>query len=574
MYVNLKHINILIALLKKHNIRHLVLSPGSRNIPFVHSVEKDGFFTCYSIVDERSAAFFAIGLIQELGTPVAICCTSGTAVCNYSSGVAEAYYQKLPLIVLTADRNPYYLNQMEDQMIPQIDIFKNICKSEVFMPIVKNTDDEWYCTRIVNEALLEMNHHGSGPIHIDFPVPDGHFEYEVNNLPEVKMIERFTVDQTDQLRDKLKQIRNKRILLIYGQTGKHTETEINQIRSFCTKYDAVITADLLSNLQMDECVYPFVITKVLNAEAMKVLKPDIIVSCNGNTISGMRSFANSLPTDVEHWLVCEDGRVADPFKKLNCIFEMSTKHFFQNAIEASNDDNCTNGYASLWKHYENTIQYPVEEFNDWYVVKRFMQRLPEKGLLHLANSSSVRLAQYFRVPTGIRVYCNRGTNGIDGSMSSFIGQSCVTNDLSFLLIGDLSFFYDMNALWNRYVRKNVRILLNNNSGAHMFHYTHGVTRIDTLNENIAAEHFTTAEGWAKECAFIYLKAKNEDELEAGLQLFMSESDRPILLEVFTDKKKDADYLKMIEHMNEKRDLNKAFSTIKQSVKRGLKKVIK
>ncbi|MFZ3132828.1 MAG: thiamine pyrophosphate-binding protein, partial [Desulfosporosinus sp.] len=165
MYSDNKSVQILISLLKEFGVKSAVLSPGTRNVPIVHSLEKDPYFQCYSIVDERSAAYFAMGLALETRQPVLISCTSGTAPTNYTSAVCEAFYQHLPLVVLTSDRNPYYLNQLEDQMVPQTELYKGFCKKSVSLPIIKDDKDYWYCRRIVNEALLEMNHHGSGPVH-------------------------------------------------------------------------------------------------------------------------------------------------------------------------------------------------------------------------------------------------------------------------------------------------------------------------------------------------------------------------------------------------------------------------
>src|SRR5690554_3871005 len=178
MYSSLKNVQIIISLLKQYNINHIVISAGTRHTPLVHSVENDSFFKCYSIVDERSASFFALGLIEELQKPVAICCTSGSAVANYVSAANEAFYQQLPLLILTADRNPYYLFQQEEQMIPQINLFKDICKKTVTLPIVRDDKDFWYCSRLVNEALLELEHKEKGPVHINFPVENDYPVYQ------------------------------------------------------------------------------------------------------------------------------------------------------------------------------------------------------------------------------------------------------------------------------------------------------------------------------------------------------------------------------------------------------------
>ncbi len=550
MYADLEHVKILIAFLKKYKIRNLVLSPGTRNVAFVHSVEKDNFFHCYSIVDERSAGFFGIGLIQELQEPVAICCTSGTAVCNYSSAVMEAYYQKLPLLVLTADRNPYYLNQFEDQMIPQQGIFSKSCKTEISLPFIRNREDVWYCGRILNEALLELNHRGKGPVHINFPIPDGHMDYVSEELPKVHAIERFTADEDEGLKKCFGKLgQNKKILVIYGQDAPGQEKKALLVKQFAEKYNAVFAVDHLSNLMTEGCVSTFMITKTLTADVQKELMPDIVISLNGNFVSGIRALMHKAGQEVRHWLVCESGEIADPFRKLQFVFEMSAQRFLEKAIEYAPEGKAKADYRMAWEEREKKLIYPETEYCDFYTVRQFMDRIPGNSLLHLANSSSVRLAQYFKLDSTVRVYCNRGTNGIDGSMSAFIAQSYVAKCKSFLLIGDLSFFYDMNAFWNRYINSNMRILLNNNEGAEIFHYTHGKEKIDTIDDYMAVAHHTSAKGWALERGFLYLEAHDKASYEKALEIFFGDSDKPVLLEAFTDKEKDAKILKEIEYQN-------------------------
>ena len=202
MYTKIKNVQILVSLLKQHNIRHLVLSAGTRHVPLAHSVENDDFFKCYSVVDERSAGYFALGLAKELREPVAIACTSSTATCNYVPPIAEAYYQKVPLLVLTGDRDPYLLDQLEDQMINQVDMYRNFCKKCVSLPVVENDKDVWYCQRLINEALLELNHHGAGPVQINFPINqsiEDIADASVPELPVYNKIERCEIGKNKAL---------------------------------------------------------------------------------------------------------------------------------------------------------------------------------------------------------------------------------------------------------------------------------------------------------------------------------------------------------------------------------------
>ena len=205
MYTEVKSYQLIISLLKQYGVKHCVLSAGSRNVPFVHSVEKDDYFKCYSVVDERSAGYFALGLAQELNEPVVISCTSSTATCNYWPAVAEAYYQGVPLIVLTSDRDPRMLGQLEDLMIDQVGMYDRHVKKSVNLPIINNKNDEIFCVRLLNEALLELNHNNSsGPIHINVPTDTYNRTFNVSTLPNTKKISRVEIDNTILWQEKIK----------------------------------------------------------------------------------------------------------------------------------------------------------------------------------------------------------------------------------------------------------------------------------------------------------------------------------------------------------------------------------
>ncbi len=563
-YSVLNRVKQLVSLLKQNGITHIVLSPGNRNVPIVHSLENDPFFTCFNITDERSAAFFALGLINEIKKPVAICCTSGTAVCNYASAVAEAYYQNIPLLVITADRNPYYLNQNEDQMIPQVGVLSSICKKSVALPIDEDEKDNAYSNRILNEAFLALNHHGTGPVHINIPMEAALTDFEECEITKVRKIERHELgDGTWE--DMAKRLKNaKRVLVVYGQSAPADEKLKSNIESFARKYNAVIAKDLISNLHCFGAVNTFSAARFLTADKFAEMCPEIVITLNGNYVSYIRGLLKSNNKKFSHWLVSESGEVADPFFKLSDIFECDCSRFFELFAQNGGDD-IENTYYKEWKKLDDGITLPEFEYSDIYATGEFMKALPENSVLHLANSSSVRLAQHFAVKESVNVYCNRGTNGIDGSLSSFIGQAAICGKPCFLLIGDLSFFYDMNGLWNRYVGNNVRIMLNNNEGAGIFHFLIGEKKISTLNKNTAAEHFATAKGWVESVGFKYLCATNKEELDAAMKEFaVADSDKPIFLEVITKKDEDARILR--EFYNSKKQ-----ETFKDKLKKTLRR---
>lgn len=560
MYSDVKSVQILVALLKQYGVRHIVLSPGNRNVPIVHSVEEDDYFKCYSITDERSAGFFAIGLIHQCQEPVAICSTSGTAVCNYASAVNEAYYQQLPLVVITADRNPYFLNQLEDQMIPQMSVFRDVCKAAVQLPVVKDEQDVWVCQNRINTALLELDHHGKGPVHIDIPIETGTSSFNTKELPSVRKINRIDTHDPEMAQMK-QQLQGKRIFVLCGQSSGCSASLRTGLEAFASEYDAVIGVDHLSNLKCKGTVNTFLGPKMLETDKLNVLVPDIVISCGGNFVSNLRPLFRNNNQKVEHWLISESGQVQDPFHCLTRIIEGSAETFFEKVTSGQNGT--LGGYYSQWETALSGCVLKEAPYSDLMAVGKLAGKLKAGDKLHLANSSSVRLANHFALDAGVTVTCNRGTNGIDGSMSSFIGEAAISDDRHYLLIGDLSFFYDMNALWNRYVGKNVRILLNNNSGAGIFHQLIGKGKIPTINLHTAAEHFYNAQGWAKTAQMKYLSATNPEELEKAMEIFTGDENVPMLLEVFTDKEEDARILRSLYG-------KRSTPTLKQAIRKFLK----
>lgn len=570
MYSNLKSVQILVAMLKKKNIKNIVISPGNSHNAIVRSIEEDGFFKTYNIVDERSAAFFALGIIQELKEPVAICCTSGTATDNYMSGVTEAFRRKMPLIVITGDKNPYYLAQLEDQMIDQVCLFKTNTKYSVTLPLIKDSKDEWYCNRLLNEAFLEMNHHGVGPVHINVPIEEGMLainnDFTTTELPDVNVIERIdSKTNQDKVEETFRKLKGKKILIIYGQDNDIPEKRKNDIEKIAENYNCVISVDKLSNLHCKGSIETSraSLKGKMDGKFAELL-PDVVITLAGNVAWDGKFSLKGFKNNFESWLVNDDGKVQDYYKNLTTIFEMTVDEFL--SIMASYNIENNKSYYELWKKKTEEFTIPEFEYSNLYIVQKLMKKIPENSVLNIGNSTIIRLAQFFDLKDSIQVYCNRGVNGIDGCMSTFIGQATTSDKMNFLMIGDLTFFYDMNALWNRYVGKNVRIMLNNNSGAALFHFNQGLSKYPTLNENVAAEHDAVAKGWAESRGIKYLSATNKEEFDKNLEEFLNpNSDIPILLEVFTKKEEDA----RLQHEFYEYNLSEA-----DKLKKGLKTMIK
>ena len=582
MYSFHKNVTIILSLFKKFGIRNIVASAGTRNIPLVFSALRDDYFNCYSIVDERSASFFALGIIQTTQKPAAIVCTSGTAACNYLSAVNEAFYQHLPLVVLTSDRNHYYLNQQEDQCIPQLSLYQNVLKKMVDLPIVRDELDEWYCGRLVNEALLELDHREKGPVQInfqvdaDYPKKGGDFILDQPNLPKVKKIDRLMAEDSDEKWESLaKYISGKKLLILYGQNMPVSKEETNEINNFCDKYDVVIISEHLANRHVKNQVQPTLILKMVDK---KEFCPDIVITMGGHRIIEPKAKFRAIKDQIEHWHVSPDGNVSDPFHCQTMIIECRQKYFFGRL--ASLGKKSTHPYLDKWRAME-ALQIKREpksadfEFSGVYAIKSLFENIPADSLIHVSNSNSIRLATYFNLPETINFYCNRGTCGIDGSMSTYVAQSYLSKNLSFLIIGDLSFFYDLNALWNHYVNGQTRILLINNCGGAILNFgSYKTVNVPDCLVNTAAAHETSAKGWVESQGFKYLCANNQEEFDRAIDEFVvTNSKQPILFEVFTDIDKDNEQRNLITEFYRTSDAVR-INKIKKAVPEPLKKIIK
>ena len=383
MYSEKKNVLQLLALLKAYGIDKIVLSPGNRNVPIVHSIEMDPYFTCYSVVDERSAAFFALGLIMKTQKPVAICCTSGTSLMNYGSAIAEAFYQKLPLVVISADKSQKYKGQNEGQLIPQSGIYNHIVKKCVDIDEVLTEEDEWYCNRLINEALLELDHNGKGPVHINIEIWNKLYNFTVPQLPVVRKISRFTLPT---LKTELQHYANilkssKKRMIVFGQSLPINEKEVAILNNFLKKFNCIIFAESLSNLHHKNVIGNFERLLIAKTDLQKrELKPDLVITMNGFFINefAIKEFNRKYPSN-EHWHTAEDGAVCDQFKCLSTIFEgniYSILEMFTQSIsdsEVLNDNN----FISKWKEYDKEMTEKEYSYNysDMYVVQQFIKVL-------------------------------------------------------------------------------------------------------------------------------------------------------------------------------------------------------
>ena len=548
MYSDKKSVLQLVALLRAHGVRRVVLCPGDRNAPLVQAFATCGSFECFPVTDERSAGFFAIGLALHVQAPVVVCCTSGSALLNLHPAVCEAFYRRVPLVVVSADRPAAWVGQMDGQALPQPGVFGGLVRKSVSLPEVRTGEDEWYANRLVNEALLEVDHHGYGPVHINVPLSEPLFHFTAEALPRVRrMVRRDMSDEGRTLAFSLKEElpKYRRVMVVSGQMSS---SEAVVVAARLSGGRVAWLTEVLGNCPSDaDAVRGFdALLYAAREEDLQALRPDLVITVGGHVVSGrLKQFLRRTPSLV-HWHVSPDGLPVDLFCALTTVVEASPADFFHLFFQSEALSSGT--YAQLWHESCARLAIPETGYSEMYAVRRVLEALPPHAVLHLANSSAVRLAELCRLPEGVEVQCNSGVNGIEGSVSAAVGYAAASDRLNFLLVGDLSFFYDMNALWNGPVRPNLRIVVLNNGGGAIFHALPGLDVEGDTRRFVTASHGASAAGWAQSQGLTYLRATDTVSLLAALDDLLDEAaTAPVLLEVFTDAEADAEEQRSYYH---------------------------
>lgn len=563
MYSDEKSVQITLAALKARNIKHVVLSPGGSDAPVVKSFENDAEFICYSVVDERSSVFFGIGLAQELKEPVVCVCTSGTAVSNFLTGMTEAYYQNVPIIAITTDSHPYNLDQLELQKLNQDDMFRDVIRKEVTLPSVNSDMDEWHCNRLVNEALLELNHHGTGPIHINIPITNT-LACTTHKLPSIRLINRhYTYNANYKLL--ANKLSNKKVLVVVGQnTPIDLEIE-NLFNTFYEKYNCVFNIETISNIKCKGCIETYPSTETFSAYGKPELVPDIVLSL-GNFVASymLKPLLRANRGKIENWLINEGGSVRDPYWSLTEIFEGDVKSFLEGLL-VYGDSIHTHGYFEDWSETVGSIKISDLGFSSLSVAKCLSEKIPDNSVLHTAILNSTRIMQFFPPKNSVTCYTNLGALGIDGCTATAVGHSMASNKLTYLLTGDLSFFYGMNALGIRGLKNNLRVILFNNGGGEEFKIKLNLPDLDKYV--CACSNHRVAKGWVESLGFGYFNACNNEELGAVLDIFAKPSETPLFLEIFFDIEEDAKVIRDIYN------INKPSPTVFDILKKGATKLL-
>ena len=539
-----KQVQQLAALLLKREITDIVISPGSRNAPMINTFTGIPEFCCRNIVDERSAAYFALGLALAKQKPVVLVCSSGTAALNYTPAVAEAFYQNIPLIILTADRPDYWIDQAESQCIRQSNIYQNFTKKEISLPIGESEKELWYAARQMNECLNLAVSGQPAPVHINIPLEEPLHKLVEMDLPEVKEIElaetKNGLEENELVRLVEMFSQSQKILILAGQLNPNPNLE-NILIKLVAKTEAVVLHEHLSNLSDQRfCGSIDVLMAGILDENIESYQPDLLISFGGQFVSkALKQFLRK-NKPLQHWHLSPSGEHFDTYQSLTKVFKMEAFNFF----EALSDRvlQIDKSYLQLWKNKEAKVNQLRDEFVEsieFCDLKAFSligQKIPVNTVIHLGNSSPVRYALIHNRVENAMYFSNRGTAGIDGCLSTAVGFASESDKINTIILGDLSFFYDSNALWNKYIGSNLHIIVIHNGGGNIFGMINGPSESPAFVEHFLAENTHKAEVLAKTFGLDYFRAENETELTQALEDFYSPKQQQVaLLEVFTEE---------------------------------------
>ncbi|WP_458458024.1 thiamine pyrophosphate-binding protein [Pseudobutyrivibrio sp.] len=545
-----KNVQYLLALLKKRGIRKIVISPGATNICLVRSMQNDSFFELYSSADERSAAYIAVGMASHTGEPVVLSCTGATASRNYIPGLTEAYYRKLPILAVTSSQ--YFGRAYNNiaQMIDRSILPRDISVYQARIPMVRCNEDDWYCKLEINKALIALKRRGGGPVHIDLET-DYSTDFGVEVLPDVTAIDCIEYD------DVFPAVTAQNVAVIIGSHKPFSCEEEQKIDAFCEKYNALVLSDLIGNYHGKYKVNPALISSQQHKN--EILDSIDLLIYLGNTTG--YSYISINPKEV--WRVNVDGEVRDLFKKTTKVFAVSERCFFDRYISMANSER-DSSYYEKWLELDNNFRGIMRElpFSNPWIASHALKLIPKTSVLHLAILNTLRAWNLEDTDTDFAVFSNTGGFGIDGCMSTFIGAAMAdyTDRLYFGVIGDLSFFYDMNVLGNRHIRNNVRlILINNGMGAEFKNYGHmGKAFGDDTDSYIAAAgHYgnkskSLVKHYAEDLGFEYVSVESKEDFARYKERFFSikEQNRPLLMEVFTDYQDESMAIEILYNLGE------------------------
>lgn len=537
------HIQHLAEICAQKGMKQVVLSPGSRCAPLVIAFNRHPDLECFSIVDERSAAFFALGLAQQSGLPVGLICTSGSAVLNYGPAVAEAFYQKVPLVLLTADRPNEWIDQGENQSIQQFEVFKNYIKKSYQLPVnVVSKEDIWYCDRLISEAINTSSFPDFGPVHINIPLREPLYNV-VDVLEPVKpKIVRAVATQMilsdfekEEITAEWHTAKKKLIVVGQGVFKKELNDLLQQISQ---QKDTVILYESISNIKIENGfgqIDPLV--EIIEKKALTDFIPDVVLTFGAGIVSKKLKFWLRKVQVAKHWHLSNSFEHWDNLQALSKVINLRPETFLSYLLETK--VNKASNYFGLWQNLNTEVRKFTKDYlktapySDFNVFEVLMRSFPANANIHFGNSTPVRYSNLVELDNQF-VNANRGVSGIDGQVSTALGASNLHKKMTICITGDLALMYDSNALWNKYLQANFKVILINNDGGNIFRIIPGPNKLEELETYFETKNAYKAEYLAKLHGLKYFKATDLQEIENVLKAFYEEKDAPALLEIKTD----------------------------------------
>ncbi|CAG4997623.1 2-succinyl-5-enolpyruvyl-6-hydroxy-3-cyclohexene-1-carboxylate synthase [Dyadobacter sp. CECT 9275] len=538
-----------------HGIRHVVISPGSRSAALTLAFARHGGFKMHVAIDERSGGFIGLGIAQETRIPVVLICTSGSAVYNLAPAIAEAYFQQVPLIVLTADRPPEWIHQYDGQTIYQSGIFGRHVKKFSDLPAdYQHKDSVWAINRLINEAIHIASTEPSGPVHVNVPIREPFYptpgeilkpSEKVRKITKARHSSVLSSETWHELLDEWDSAR--RILIAVGQSRNEPESW-RSLYKISEELDIPVVADCISNLPGNVNIIRHH-DLFLSHEKTENLRPDLLITTGLSFISKeLKQFLRRNPA-VMHWHIGEETLLADPLQSLTRIIPVSAAYFFDNLfekidyqlfVENSEPDN-DSAYLTSWLHHEylagqgqETYTAKLSTLNDFSMIDSFIKLINGSYQLQIGNSMPIRYVNALGENLeNVTVRCNRGTSGIDGCLSTAIGAALVSEIPVYLLIGDVSFLYDRNGLLVKPLPDNLKIIVLNNDGGNIFRMIEGPSGVPELETFFETKHGMNAKRTAEDAGIAYFSIKEFSEMSQVLNIFNNTSSTA-LLEVFSD----------------------------------------
>lgn len=543
MITDKKHIQQLASLLLQKGITDVVISPGSRNAPLINQFFGLPEFDCLNVVDERSAGYQALGIALAKRKPVVVVCTSGTAAINYGPAIAEAFYQKIPLVVLTADRPRRWVDQADGQTVRQENLFLNHTLKSISLEEAERDDDLRHNNLQINETLNLVLSGNPGPVHINIPMGEPLYGFSDEELPKFRNIDFLSgnhqIEESDLKILSEKWNASTRKMVIVGQLS--SDEKINSlVEKMAEDPGTIVLSEHLTNLSGEHLVQATdVVVAAISPEERANFQPEILLTFGQQIVSKRLKLFVRANQPLEHWHISVSGEHTDTYNSLSRVIPSDAFSFLNMFVPEIK--NIESNYREIWKDKEQKVFQLQEQFLndapfcDLTACKTITELIPEDSVVHLGNSSSVRLMQMFEPAHGCEYYGNRGTSGIDGSLSTAVGYALSSRKINTVILGELSFFYDSNALWNQHFPANLRIVVLNNGGGNIFRLIGGPRQSPALNEHFVAQHNLKAEGLAAAFGINYLKADNQEELLKALNtIFAPGFSGPVILEVLTD----------------------------------------